>query len=204
MESKKNIVDLNEEGILKLGFSKSGDNFIGKKFPIVLKENPDGDGYLVDWSFTAPKPIKEVTPPPPMKTNSDLVRVMITLAPILISGFTPKSMSEEEKGKEIFEYSKSLVEFEDKDIILYPNFNQINGFMYVPGNYKSFTIMTGYERKMGVVFEDGSEETLYTNPQAISYKFLKELFKKSPTKVTIFSDDEKSEEPYFGLSAFIN
>ena len=204
MESKKNIVNLNDEEILKLGFTQNGENFIGKRFPIVLKKNQEGSGYLVEWSFTAPQSIKEATPPPPIQTNSELIRVIITLSPILISEFKPKAISMEEKGKEIFDYAKSLVEFEDKDIILYPNFNQINGFIYVPGNYKSFTLITGYERKMRVVFEDGSEETLYTNPQAISYKFLVELFKKSPAKVTVFSEDETSEEPYFGLSAFVN
>lgn len=204
MESKRNIVKLNDEEIVRLGMEKSGDSFISKKYPIIISKNKSGEGYVVNWSFIAPQSIKEITPPPPITTNSDLIRIIITLSPILISEFKPTQlMSEEEAGKEIYEYAKSLVEFDDKDIVFYPNFSK-DGFMYVPGNYKSLTLLTNYERKLKIVFDDESEEIIYTNPQAIGYKFIKDIFKKTPSKVIIYSKDENTEEPYFGISAFTN
>lgn len=188
---EKVIKDLTADVLMDLGFSYDGYYWGSPNVPFKLQSADQGYTVFIE--------IPGAETPPPVMTNSDLLRLMCSVSTVYLqkelNGFNPSSAE--------------MAKFHLNQLILkYFNFNPSSsykmaailgpqGIGITPANEFTFTVLNGVQCEFKVYLSGDKLETVYIHPECMSGRYLKELFPDDEIdRVEVLS--EGGYEPFFG------
>lgn len=191
---KKIIVGLNEVELRRFGFVREGTYYKNKRFPIKLVITDVEGSFLVDWDDLQ---LCNQPTPPPVTNNSELLGILVSIAPYVVRRMDRKSVSREDMVSESIYLASELFSYID-GIILIPNLSNDGRLSYIPGNPETLTLMLGEESHFKIRTESGKEVGIYTHESCISYNNVFEMVGEYPVSIEKEEDSGKYV-PFFGI-----
>lgn len=191
----KIIVPLNDDVLLKFGFTFDGYYWIHPNAPFKLVLSNQENTYMVEI------PGADIgSTPPPIKSNHQLLMMMTQLAgPYLQQSIEP--IAQVMEPQQLIEEVQNIVEryfnFQDDKLKMVAMINP-TGIELKPGNEITLTIISGVQMRFLVYFKDDTDEEIFYNPGCISYPFIKSLFPdKEPKSVDVMTSN--GWQAFFGV-----
>ena len=194
MENKV-IKNLTESELNRFGFVKKEFCYRNEKFPIKLVITDVEGSFLIDWDDIQ---LSGRGTPPPVKTNSDLLKVMVAIAPFVVRKMDHENVTNKEKIVSEAMYFASGLFLDIDGVRLFPNIDRDGRLTYIPGDANTLTLMLGEESHFIITMKNGNKFDLYTNISCMSYEGVFEMSGAYPKMVEIEVEKGKYES-FFGI-----
>lgn len=188
------IKKLDEKELNRFGFIKGDLNYTHERFPIKLVITDVEGHFLVDW---ADDRLYSYNTPPPVKNNSDLLNVMISVAPFMVRNMEHESVTNKENivSESLLFSSEIFLGIEGVHLI--PNIDFMGILKYLPGNIETATLMLGEESHFIVTMKNDNKFDLYMNETLMNYENVFEVSGAYPKVVEVEKDGDT--KPFFGV-----
>lgn len=189
------IKKLDEKELNRFGFTKGSLSYYEhKRFPIkLIITNVEGN-FLVDWDDSS---LYGYHTPPPVKNNSDLLNLMISVAPLMVRNMEHESVTNKENivSESLLFSSEIFLGIEGVHLI--PNIDFMGILKYLPGNIETATLMLGEESHFIVTMKNDNKFDLYMNETLMNYENVFEVSGAYPKMVEVEKDGDT--KPFFGV-----
>lgn len=198
---KKIISKLTRELLEEWGFTYDGYYWVHFNYPFKLITANKPNTYMVEIEGAG---IGQN--PPPIETNSQLLQLIMNFSGLYLQSrmkdqqFLNQNIAGQFMAKTISEFLSF-----DKNLSFRLMMSAMGQGNLAPDNEYTHTLISGYECEFEVsmVDSDGDKrvETIYYNPECISYPFVSSLFEDCEvTSISIVSriDTEVEVTPFFG------
>lgn len=159
---------LNQEVFESLGYSFDGSYWVKQPFPFKFQLNADQTySVIIDGV-----PINQL--PAPVKTNSDVIQLMVSFTSTIVSGAYKVATNEQMQGNSVFKFiNKAILEaYKTPTNFIQIKLIQNNGSVtLIPLNEETYTLISGIQCKFRFTSGDFIEEILI-DPNCMSYDYL--------------------------------